>query len=365
MGRAGNLTAEPQSGKTYGYSSENLLTSASGGVTLGYDPATRLYQVAGAATTRFAYDGVNAIADYDGSNALQHRYVFAPGIDQPVVQYDASGNRAFLGADERGSIVSLTDSSGTLIGLNRYDEYGKPQSTNIGRFQYTGQMWLSEIGAYYYKARVYLPHLGIFAQTDPIGHGGGINLYAYTGNDPINLTDPMGLFTGSNIPGKGAVGMANGCAGDCTAFNAQQAGIKTNANRLAPAGSDGGAWVCTNCGEKSYSDENGHIVVSGPEYTWVPASPPSSIFIPAAQTTFGDPLNKCKEAAHLCLMKNPSGQFFHEQCMELERICKIRSNSMRTLGNDNNDKVEERTYCVGPVCVTIDRHGFVHLSGGS
>ena len=36
----GNLTAEPQSGKTYGYSSENLLTSASGGVTLGYDPAT-------------------------------------------------------------------------------------------------------------------------------------------------------------------------------------------------------------------------------------------------------------------------------------------------------------------------------------
>ena len=156
-------------------SSENLLTSASGGVTLGYDPATRLYQVAGAATTRFAYDGLNAIADYDGGNTLQHRYVFGPGVDQPIVQYDASGNRAFLGTDERGSVVSLTDSSGTLIGLNRYDEYGKPQSTNLGRFQYTGQMWLPEIGAYYYKARVYLPHLGIFAQTDPIGYGAGMN----------------------------------------------------------------------------------------------------------------------------------------------------------------------------------------------
>src|SRR5207253_3141094 len=124
----GNLTSEPQSGKTYGYSSENLMTSASGGVTLGYDPGMRLYQVAGAATTRFAYDGLNPIADYDGSNALQHRYVFGPGIDQPILQYDGTGTttRKFLSSDERGSIVSATDSSGALIGINAYDEYGKP-----------------------------------------------------------------------------------------------------------------------------------------------------------------------------------------------------------------------------------------------
>ena len=165
-----------------------------------------MYQVAGAATTRFAYDGANAIADYDGSNALQHRYVFGPGIDQPIVQYDASGNRAFLGTDERGSIVSLTDSSGNLINLNRYDEYGKPQSTNAGRFQYTGQMWLGEVGAYYYKARVYLPHLGIFAQTDPVGADGGINLYVYTGNDPVNWIDPLGLCPEGTAPAKGVHG---------------------------------------------------------------------------------------------------------------------------------------------------------------
>jgi hypothetical protein len=125
-------------------------------VTLTYDPALRLYQAAGAVTTRFAYDGANAIAEYDASNALQRRYVFGPGIDEPIVQYEGSGTagRLFLEGDERGSIVSLSDGAGNLVVGNRYDEYGKPQSTNSGRFQYTGQMWVPEIGAYYYKTRV-------------------------------------------------------------------------------------------------------------------------------------------------------------------------------------------------------------------
>src|SRR5689334_13468669 len=104
----------------------------------------RLYQLATASTTtRFAYDGLDMIAEYDGSNALQRRYVFGPGTDEPIVWYEGSGttDRRFMSSDERGSIVSLTDSSGALIAINRYDEYGIPQSTNLGRFQYTGQAW--------------------------------------------------------------------------------------------------------------------------------------------------------------------------------------------------------------------------------
>jgi hypothetical protein len=36
--------------------------------------------------------------------------------------------------------------------------------------------------------------LGLSTQEDPIGLAGGLNLYGYAGGDPINSSDPYGLF---------------------------------------------------------------------------------------------------------------------------------------------------------------------------
>ena len=82
-------------------------------------------------------------------------------VDDPVLWYEGAGTASprWLHANRQGSIVAASDASGTALAINAYDEWGIPQASNSGRFQYTGQAWLPELGMYHYKARIYSPTL--------------------------------------------------------------------------------------------------------------------------------------------------------------------------------------------------------------
>ena len=207
----GNLTNDGQ--RTFAYDSENRLISASiaatsTNATLAYDPLGRLqtYSVQVGAgmpsTTTFVYAGDQLSAEYNGSTLLR-RYVHGVGTDVPLVWYEgtaASADRRYLHADNQGSIIAWSDATPSVTTIS-YGAYGEPQAWSGSRFSYTGQIMLQEISLYHYKARVYDPSTGRFLQTDPVGYGSDVDLYAYAAADPVNNLDPTGNQYGSMLMG--------------------------------------------------------------------------------------------------------------------------------------------------------------------
>jgi len=93
------------------------------------------------------------------------------------------------------------NASGNVVQTYSYDSFGNiTQTGSISQpYAFTGREYDSETGMYFYRARYYDPKVGRFVTKDPLGFGGGINVYNYVGANPINWGDPLGLLSSGDI----------------------------------------------------------------------------------------------------------------------------------------------------------------------
>ncbi|WP_297776494.1 RHS repeat-associated core domain-containing protein [Mycobacterium sp.] len=102
----------------------------------------------------------------------------------------------FFGHDQQGSTRLLTDLHGAVTATYGYDPYGRTtlhQGSASTNLLYDGQYEDNESGLYYLRARYYDPQTATFLTRDPLEDLTG-QPYSYAAGDPIDGSDPSGLF---------------------------------------------------------------------------------------------------------------------------------------------------------------------------
>jgi RHS repeat-associated protein len=193
----------------YQWNSENRLigvTTTKNGETketqYRYDPkGARVASIVDGIETRYLVDAnlpyAEVLEEYATDGELLTRYVH--GLD--LISQERGESQSFYLADGLGNIRFLTDLSGQVTDSYTYDAYGNllgTTGTTENSYRYTGEQFDTNLGEYYLRARYYNPGIGRFTARDPfegwLTDPLSLAKYPYVHGNPVNLTDPSGLF---------------------------------------------------------------------------------------------------------------------------------------------------------------------------
>ena len=213
---AGNLTHKSKTGfdQYYYWNSIGQLDSvvANGSaVHFGYDgQGRRVRKATTAHTLRYIYSGSHLVAEVDtGSLTAQKIYRYYPGVDRPMSVKQPAGTYYYLSGIGTPGVTGLIDSTGVIRNRYRYSPWGTLEDSLEGVpnvLKFAAREYDPETNLYYNRARYYDPQLARFLSEDPVGQSGGVNQYAYAGNNPIGAADPSGEACDYWDPGGGSDG---------------------------------------------------------------------------------------------------------------------------------------------------------------
>ena len=205
----GNPTA--YNGVSLTFDPENRLTAHGSTLTAGYrGDGLRASKQTSSGTSYFLYDGSNPVVELDASGSVSATNSFSP---RGVVSRRVSSVSVLYTFDPEGNVAQRTDVGANVLSDYLFDAHGVSLNLSLSEpFGYKAQLGYytdNETGLQLLTHRYYDPQSGRFLTRDPIGYAGGINLYSYVANNPINRADASGL-TGEELalPAAGAFGGA-------------------------------------------------------------------------------------------------------------------------------------------------------------
>lgn len=281
----GNLTQVAED-EAYDWDCENRLIAVetpNGVVTNSYDYEGRLVkQLLPDAARYCVFDRWNLIYEkfiHADNTIVEKQYFWGPDrsgtLDQAcgvggLIAVSINGTFYFPCYGSNSEIVAYVSESGAVVASYTYGPFGEvnlftgPMVDEFA-FRFMTKRYDTAAGLYDFGARWYSPSLHRWLNRDPIAERGGLNIYAFCCNDPINIYDANGCaYFAKRALGGGRNGPIS-FGGNLTAFNdwLDRKNIELAHEQLFFQ--DGGMPSSVGYGKENLDGEsmNGYVVTSG------------------------------------------------------------------------------------------------------